>query len=132
MLSMTIFPQIAILGALYTLFSGFDCRAVHFPTVRLARRSIFSYLIFTLPFTVWVLTSFMRVLPGELEEAAYVDGATPVPGLLQGAAAAVAPGTGDDRPARLHRRLERVSLRRLVHPVAEQVHGAAGDRSFTG
>jgi trehalose/maltose transport system permease protein len=39
---------------------------------------IFSYLIFTLPFTIWVLTSFMRSLPGELEEAAYVDGATPL------------------------------------------------------
>ena len=34
-------------------------------------------MIFTLPFTVWVLTSFMRALPGDLEEAAYVDGATP-------------------------------------------------------
>jgi trehalose/maltose transport system permease protein len=38
---------------------------------------IFSYMIFTLPFTVWVLTSFMRGLPRDLEEAAYVDGATP-------------------------------------------------------
>jgi trehalose/maltose transport system permease protein len=27
---------------------------------------------------VWVLTSFMRALPGDLEEAAYVDGATPL------------------------------------------------------
>ncbi len=35
-------------------------------------------MIFTLPFTVWVLTSFMRGLPGDLEEAAYVDGATPL------------------------------------------------------
>jgi trehalose/maltose transport system permease protein len=39
---------------------------------------ILTYLIFTLPFTVWVLTSFMRALPGDLEEAAYVDGATPL------------------------------------------------------
>ncbi|MCG8314172.1 MAG: carbohydrate ABC transporter permease, partial [Pseudomonadales bacterium] len=36
-----------------------------------------SYLMFTLPFTVWVLTTFMRELPKELEEAAIVDGATP-------------------------------------------------------
>jgi trehalose/maltose transport system permease protein len=34
-------------------------------------------MIFTLPFTVWVLTTFMRELPKELEEAAIVDGATP-------------------------------------------------------
>ncbi len=34
-------------------------------------------MIFTLPFTVWVLTTFMRELPKELEEAAIVDGAKP-------------------------------------------------------
>ena len=38
---------------------------------------IFSYTIFTLPFTVWVLTTFMRDLPIEIEEAAIVDGAGP-------------------------------------------------------
>jgi trehalose/maltose transport system permease protein len=70
-LSMTIFPQIAILGALYTTIT----------TLNLYDKLgalIFSYLIFTLPFTIWVLTSFMRTLPGDLEEAAYVDGATPL------------------------------------------------------
>ena len=35
------------------------------------------YTIFTLPFTVWVLTTFMKQLPMELEEAAIMDGATP-------------------------------------------------------
>ena len=71
MLSMTIFPQIAILGALYTTITKFHLYD------RLGAL-IFSYLIFTLPFTIWVLTSFMRALPGDLEEAAYVDGATPL------------------------------------------------------
>ena len=70
MLSMTIFPQIAILGALYTTISKFHL----YDTLGAL---VFSYLIFTLPFTIWVLTSFMRALPGDLEEAAYVDGATP-------------------------------------------------------
>lgn len=36
-----------------------------------------TYLIFTLPFTVWVLTAFMRSMPRELEESALVDGAGP-------------------------------------------------------
>ena len=70
-LSMTIFPQIAILGALYTSISKvglYDKLGA----------LIVTYLIFTLPFTIWVLTSFMRALPGDLEEAAYVDGATPM------------------------------------------------------
>ena len=80
MLSMTIFPQIAILGALYTMFSGFHIAwFLHFPKLYDTPWAlIFSYLIFTLPFTIWVLTSFMRALPGDLEEAAYVDGATPL------------------------------------------------------
>src|SRR5690606_15732527 len=34
-----------------------------------------SYMIFTLPFTVWVLTTFIRQIPRELEEAAVMDGA---------------------------------------------------------
>jgi len=70
-LSMTIFPQIAILGALYTSITKLHL----YDTLGAL---IFSYLIFTLPFTIWVLTSFMRTLPGDLEEAAYVDGATPL------------------------------------------------------
>jgi trehalose/maltose transport system permease protein len=79
MLSMTIFPQIAILGALYTMISGFDIWFVRFPHLYDTRWAlIFTYLIFTLPFTVWVLTSFMKALPRDLEEAAYVDGATPL------------------------------------------------------
>jgi trehalose/maltose transport system permease protein len=80
MLSMTIFPQIAILGALYTMFSGFHIVwFLHFPKLYDTLWAlVFSYMIFTLPFTVWVLTSFMRALPGDLEEAAYVDGATPL------------------------------------------------------
>jgi trehalose/maltose transport system permease protein len=39
------------------------------------------YLTFTLPFTVWVLTNFFRAMPAELEQAALVDGATPMQAL---------------------------------------------------
>ena len=78
MLSMTMFPSIAILGALYTMISGFSIGPLDFPNIYDTLWALlFTYLIFTLPFTIWVLTSFMRALPGDLEEAAYVDGATP-------------------------------------------------------
>ena len=70
-LSMTIFPQIAILGALYTQINRLGL-------YNSLGALIFSYMIFTLPFTIWVLTSFMRALPKDLEEAAYIDGASPM------------------------------------------------------
>ena len=85
MLSMTIFPQIAILGALYTMINDFHLYDS-------LGALILSYLIFTLPFTVWVLTSFMRALPADLEEAAYVDGATPLQVFYKVLLPLIAPG----------------------------------------
>ena len=69
-LAVSMFPQIAVLAGLFELvrFLGI------FNT---PWAMILSYTIFTLPFTVWVLTTFMRDLPIEIEEAAIVDGATP-------------------------------------------------------
>ena len=69
-LSVSMFPQIAVLAGLFELVRFFHL----FNTVWAL---IFAYTIFTLPFTVWVLTTFMRDLPIEIEEAAIVDGATP-------------------------------------------------------
>ena len=69
-LAVSMFPQIAVLAGLFELvrFLGI------FNT---PWAMILSYTIFTLPFTVWVLTTFMRDLPVEIEEAALVDGASP-------------------------------------------------------
>jgi trehalose/maltose transport system permease protein len=85
MLSMTIFPQIAILGALYTMINRFELYDS-------LRALILSYMILVLPFTVWVLTSFMRALPRDLEEAAYVDGASPLQTFYYVMLPLVAPG----------------------------------------
>jgi trehalose/maltose transport system permease protein len=84
-LSMTMFPQIAVLGSLYNMINRFGLYN------RLGSL-ILTYLIFTLPFTVWVLTSFFRALPRELEEAAYVDGATPFQTFYQVLLPLAAPG----------------------------------------
>ncbi|MFB9994155.1 carbohydrate ABC transporter permease [Deinococcus oregonensis] len=70
-LAVSVFPQIAVLGGLFTLIRNFNMYNNPLALV-------FSYLIFTIPFTVWVLTSFVRDIPGELEEAALVDGASPL------------------------------------------------------
>jgi trehalose/maltose transport system permease protein len=69
-LAMTMFPLISILGALYQLINWLRL----FNTLGAL---ILTYLIFTLPFTIWVLTTFFKTMPAELEQAAYVDGATP-------------------------------------------------------
>ncbi len=68
-LAMTMFPQISILSGVFSIVDQlglFGSQAA----------LIVTYPLITLPFTVWTLTSFFRGLPGELEQAALVDGAT--------------------------------------------------------
>lgn len=69
-LGVSMFPQIAVLSGMFELVRAMGLYN-RLPSL------VLSYMIFTLPFTVWVLTTFMRELPKELEEAAVVDGATP-------------------------------------------------------
>ena len=69
-LAVSMFPQIAVLAGLFELIRFLGIYNTPWAL-------IFSYTIFTLPFTVWVLTTFMRDLPVEIEEAAIVDGANP-------------------------------------------------------
>jgi trehalose/maltose transport system permease protein len=69
-LAVSMFPQVAVLAGLFELVRFLGIYNTPWAM-------ILSYTIFTLPFTVWVLTTFMRDLPVEIEEAAIVDGATP-------------------------------------------------------
>ncbi|HLV83095.1 MAG TPA: carbohydrate ABC transporter permease [Devosia sp.] len=69
-LAVSMFPQIAVLAGLFEVIRFLGIYNTPWAL-------IFSYTIFTLPFTVWVLTTFMRDLPVEIEEAAIVDGASP-------------------------------------------------------
>jgi trehalose/maltose transport system permease protein len=70
-LAVSMFPQVAVLAGMFELIQmlGLYNRALGL---------VLPYLIFTLPFTVWVLTTFMKQLPKELEEAAIMDGCGPV------------------------------------------------------
>ena len=70
-LAVSMFPQVAVLSGMFELMQamGLYNRAIGL---------VVPYTIFTLPFTVWVLTTFMRGLPKELEEAAIMDGCGPV------------------------------------------------------
>jgi trehalose/maltose transport system permease protein len=69
-LGVSMFPQVAVLSGMYQLIRALGLYN-HLGAL------VLSYMIFTLPFTVWVLTTFMRELPKELEEAAILDGASP-------------------------------------------------------
>jgi len=69
-LAVSMFPHVAVLAGLFELVRFLGIFNTHWAM-------ILSYTIFTLPFTVWILTTFMRDLPVEIEEAAIVDGATP-------------------------------------------------------
>ncbi len=68
-LGVSMFPQVAVLSGLFELIRALGI----YNTVW---GLILAYMLFTLPFTVWVLTTFMRELPQELEEAAIVEGAS--------------------------------------------------------
>jgi trehalose/maltose transport system permease protein len=70
-LAVSMFPQVAVLAGMFELirFLGMYNKALGL---------VLPYMIFTLPFTVWVLTTFMKQLPKELEEAAIMDGCGPV------------------------------------------------------
>jgi trehalose/maltose transport system permease protein len=68
-LAVSMFPQVAVLSGMYQMIRALGLYN-HLAAL------VLSYLVFTLPFTVWILTTFMRELPKELEEAAILDGAS--------------------------------------------------------
>jgi ABC-type glycerol-3-phosphate transport system permease component len=67
-LAVTMFPQISIVSPLYLLLRWLGL-------INTYPGLILPYLTFAMPLTVWLLTSFFRQLPADLEEAALVDGA---------------------------------------------------------
>lgn len=72
-LAMTMFPQVAVLAGLFQVIQAVKINAPWVPTLSLL---IATYMLFSLPFTVWVLTAFFKGLPDSLLQAAQVDGAS--------------------------------------------------------
>lgn len=75
-LSMTMFPGVAIIGSLFRILQRTDSYNTLYALVII-------YLTFALPFTIWTLSNFFRAMPPDLEQAAMVDGATPLTALRQ-------------------------------------------------
>ncbi len=67
-LLITLFPPIAIVGPLYVTFYSWHWIDTY-------QALIIPNVVFTLPLTIWILTTFFRDLPKELEESAKIDGA---------------------------------------------------------
>lgn len=75
-LSISMFPQVAIITPLFLFLRTLGLINTY-PAL------IFPYLTFAMPLTVWLLTSFFRRIPFDLQEAAVVDGAGPFRVFLQ-------------------------------------------------
>jgi len=69
-LMVTLFPQVSLVGPLYNLWRQIGLFNT-WPGL------IIPYLTFALPLAIYVLATFFREIPWELEEAAQIDGATP-------------------------------------------------------
>jgi multiple sugar transport system permease protein len=69
LLSVSMFPQIAIAGPVWRILDQIGGLNTYWGL-------ILPYVTLTLPLAIWVMASFFKELPFELEEAARVDGCT--------------------------------------------------------
>jgi multiple sugar transport system permease protein len=84
-LAAAMFPQIAIAGPVWRVLRALGLLNTHTGLV-------IPYVSLTLPLAIWLLASFFRELPFELEEAARVDGCTRLGALVRVVAPVAAPG----------------------------------------
>ncbi|RNA70201.1 carbohydrate ABC transporter permease [Alteribacter keqinensis] len=69
-LAAAMFPQIAIISPIYNLITGLGLRNSYMGLV-------IPYITISLPLAIWILATFFKKIPYELEESAKLDGATP-------------------------------------------------------
>jgi N,N'-diacetylchitobiose transport system permease protein len=84
-LGLIMIPGITNLIPLYRMASDFKALNTH----------EFIILVYTaggLPFSIWIIKSFLDAIPIELEEAAFIDGCTPLEALRRVVAPLAAPG----------------------------------------
>ncbi|MFS0781883.1 carbohydrate ABC transporter permease [Bacillus sp. 1P06AnD] len=68
-LSVTMFPQIAVISPIYIFLKNIGLTNSYLGL-------IIPYTTITLPLSIWLLVTFFRKIPNDLEEAAKMDGAT--------------------------------------------------------
>jgi multiple sugar transport system permease protein len=84
-LSLRFFPVVAMTIPIYVLFRLLGLLDMHIPLVLV-------YCIFNISFTVWFLKGFFDEIPASLEEAARLDGYSPIQVFMRVALPLVLPG----------------------------------------
>lgn len=69
-LASSMFPQIAIISPIFNLVTDLGLRN-SYPGL------VLPYITITLPLAIWILSTFFKRIPFELDESAKLDGATP-------------------------------------------------------
>ena len=90
-LSTQMFPGILFLLPLFLIYVNLD-RAAGTSLFGSRFGLIVTYLTFALPFAIWLLVGYFDSIPRELDEAALVDGATPIGALVRVVLPAALPG----------------------------------------
>ncbi len=85
LLAISMFPQIAIAGPVWTILNRLDWLNTY-------QGLICAYIALTLPLATWILTTFFREVPREIEEAALIDGCSRIQALLRVVLPLAAPG----------------------------------------
>ena len=124
-LTITTFPQITIAAPIFKLWRDIGL----YNTIP---GLVIPYLTFALPLAIYILTSFFREIPRDLEEAALVDGATNFQAFYKVVVPLAAPGLATAGHPDVHRGLERVPARDHPDLVAERADGSGRDRVLHG
>lgn len=82
-----VFPPVAFVIPLYTMFGEVDL-------LNTRTALVLAYIVFNLPFAIWLLINFFNEIPVELEESAMMDGATPFQSFSRIVLPLVVPGIG--------------------------------------
>ena len=84
-LAIAMFPPISVVGPLFDMWRALGIYDTYLGL-------IIPYLTFALPLAIYTLVAFFREIPWELEQAAAVDGATPMQAFTKVIAPLAAPG----------------------------------------